>query len=107
MIVNGYAYPSISTEILEWWLKRISWISTFSYGLNIDGSLINLDDEQIISRANDVGVRPIMVVTAMNDEGMFDETTLIEVLNNEAAKTNLIENIYENITRKGDRKSVV
>ena len=42
-----------------------------------------------------------MVLTAMNDEGMFDETTLIEVLNNEAAKTNLIENIYENITRKG------
>lgn len=101
MIVNGYAYPSISTETLEWWLKRISWISTFSYGLNRDGSLINLDDEQIISRANDVGVRPIMVLTAMNDEGMFDETTLIEVLNNEAAKTNLIENIYENITRKG------
>ena len=101
MIVNGYAYPSIGSETLEWWLKRISCVSTFSYGLNSDGSLINLDDEQIIRRANNVGVRPIMVLTAMNDEGMFDETTLIEVINNETAKINLIENIYENITRKG------
>ena len=37
LLVNGYAYPSISPETLAWWLPRLTWVSSFSYGFTEDG----------------------------------------------------------------------
>lgn len=101
MIVNGYAYPSIGEETLEWWLKRLTWISTFSYGLKGDGSLINLDDERLIEQADKAGIRSMMVLAPMNEEGMFSEEEAVKVFNDEKAQRNLIENICSNIKSKG------
>ena len=51
LLVNGYAYPSISPDTLAWWLPRLTWVSSFSYGFTEDGELINLEDETIIAQA--------------------------------------------------------
>lgn len=101
MIVNGYAYPSISDETLQWWLERLTWVSTFSYGLKGDGSLINLDDERIIEQADGKGVRSMMVLAPMNEEGMFSEEEAVKIFNDRQAQKNLIENICRNIRGKG------
>lgn len=100
MIVNGYAYPFIDDEVLNWWLPRLTWLSNFSYGFREDGSLINLADWKMTRMALDVGVRPMMVLTPLDEEGMFNEGVAAEIFNNPGAKANLINNIEQNIKEK-------
>ena len=52
-IVNGYAYPSITPGTLQWWLPRLTWLSSFSYGFTGDGELANLQDYNLIEPARD------------------------------------------------------
>lgn len=101
MIVSGYSYPTISREILDWWLKRLTWLCNFSYGIRADGSIIDLQDQNMIRAARTAGVRPIMVLTPINETGHFDTTNLVAVFNDPIARANLINNIDEIINRKG------
>ena len=100
MIVNGYAYPFISDEVLDWWLPRITWLSNFSYGFKSDGSLINLEDERMTQRAIAQGVRAMMVLTPLDEEGLFNERTAVDIFDDPGAKANLINNIEQNIKNK-------
>ena len=100
-IVNGYAYPSITLGTLQWWLPRLTWLSSFSYGFTGDGELANLQDYNLIEPARAVGVKTLMVLTPMDENGMFNDNIAIEVFNNPAAEENLINNIERNIKDKG------
>ena len=100
-IVNGYAYPSITPGTLQWWLPRLTWLSSFSYGFTGDGELANLQDYNLIEPARAVGVKTLMVLTTMDENGMFNDNIAIEVFNNPAAEENLINNIERNIKDKG------
>lgn len=99
-IVNGYAYPSISKETLEWWLPRLSWVAAFSYGFTEDGNLINLKDANLIIPATEAGVRPMMVLTPLDADGNFNDNIAIRVFENPDAQQNLIDNIEANIKNK-------
>lgn len=99
-IVNGYAYPSISKETLEWWLPRLSWVAAFSYGFTEDGNLINLEDANLIIPATEAGVRPMMVLTPLDADGNFNDNIAIRVFENPDARQNLIDNIEANIKNK-------
>lgn len=99
-IVNGYAYPSISKETLEWWLPRLSWVAAFSYGFTEDGKLINLEDANLIIPATEAGVRPMMVLTPLDADGNFNDNIAIRVFENPDAQQNLIDNIEANIKNK-------
>lgn len=99
-IVNGYAYPSISEDTLAWWLPRLSWVATFSYGFTSEGELLNLEDENIIIPAKEAGVRPMMVLTPLDSAGNFNDNIAVEVFENPAATENLIRNIEANIKNK-------
>ena len=99
-IVNGYAYPSISKETLEWWLARLSWVAAFSYGFTEDGNLINLEDANLIIPATEAGVRPMMVLTPLDADGNFNDNIAIRVFENPDAQQNLIDNIEANIKNK-------
>lgn len=99
-IVNGYAYPSISEETLNWWLPRLSWVASFSYGFTEDGELINLEDANLIFPANQAGVRPMMVLTPLDTQGNFNDNIAIRIFENPNARENLISNIEANIRNK-------
>lgn len=99
-IVNGYAYPSISKETLEWWLPRLSWVAAFSYGFTEDGNMINLEDANLIIPATEAGVRPMMVLTPLDADGNFNDNIAIRVFENPDAQQNLIDNIEANIKNK-------
>ena len=100
ILVNGYAYPSIAPEILNQWLPDLTFVSTFSYGLTADGELVQLDDENIIVPANRVGVMSLMVLTPLDEEGIFNDEIASELFRNPIAKQNLIDNILANIRAK-------
>ena len=101
LLVNGYAYPSISQETLAWWLPRLTWVSAFSYGFTADGNLIDLDDENIIQPAKEAGVGTLMVLTPLDENGAFNDRTAVAVFGNPAALDNLIASILQNIQSKG------
>lgn len=100
-IVNGYAYPSIASGTLQWWLPRLTWLSSFSYGFTGSGELANLEDYNLIEPARAAGVKVLMVLTPMDENGMFNDNVAVEVFSNPAAEENLINNIERNIKDKG------
>jgi len=99
-IVNGYAYPSIRQETLDWWLPRLSWISSFSYGFDEGGSIVNLVDYNLVTSANRAGVRPLMVLAPMDSKGRFDDNIAAGMFSNPAARANLINSIEKTIKTK-------
>ena len=101
MIVNGYSYSTVKRDVLDWWLRRLTWLSSFSYGMRQSGELINLEDEELISAAKAAGVRPMMVLAPIDEMGKFNPSPFISVLNDPQARTNLIDNIESTIKTKG------
>lgn len=101
IIVNGYAYPSIDTEVLKLWLQDLTFLSTFSYGITKEGGVIDLKDEKLIKSANGNGVKALMVLTPMDANGKFNDEIASVLLENPAARTNLIKNILDTIKKKG------
>lgn len=100
ILVNGYAYPSISPETLEAWLPDLTFVSTFSYGFTEDGQLIDLQDETITEPARAAGVEALMVLTPLDSQGVFNNQLAKALLENPEAREQLIENILANIREK-------
>jgi spore germination protein len=78
--VNGYAYPNINRMMLRGILPYLTYLSIFTYGIKDDGNLVVPDDEEIIALANEYGVAPVMVVSTLNERGVFDSDIAVELL---------------------------
>ena len=92
---NGYAYPFISPWVLDNTLPYLSELSVFSYGFDREGELRPpiLDDEWMIERARNTGTLPILTLTPFGADGNFDNTLINTIVNDEAARDRLIENL--------------
>ena len=101
ILVNGYAYPSISQETLEAWLPDLTFVSTFSYGFTEDGQLIDLEDENITGPAKAAGTEALMVLTPLDSQGAFSNQLAKTLLEDPAAQERLINHILDNIRSKG------
>ena len=103
IIVNGYLYPFISRETLDDSLPFLTFISTFSYGLDQDANLIPLDDQKVIQEAQNQGVGSLMVLTSYSDERGFDNTHAIQLFNNETLQDRYFDEVLENLRSKNMR----
>ncbi len=101
IIVSGYAYPTIAEETLKLWLKDMTFLNLFSYGVTGEGEITDLADEQLIEMSRNAGVQPLMVLTPMDSQGMFSDVLAAQLLENRQAQTALIENLLSLIRRKG------
>lgn len=101
IVVNGYAYPDINPELLAETAPNLTFISAFSYGIRRDGGLIMLDDEAMIQTVLPYGVKPLMVLTALEENGSFGSTIVGDVFSSEEAQNRLIGDILANIRAKG------
>lgn len=101
--VGGYAYPFISRWVLEQTLPFLSDLFIFSYGFTTDGELIPplLDDTFMIATAKGYGVAPILTLTPFGPDGRFNNNLISQVVNNETAKLQLIENLTAQIEERG------
>ncbi len=101
--VNGYAYPFISPYVLRETLPFLTFLSVFSYGFTTEGYLIPpvLDDNFMIVLAKENGVSPILTLTPFGADGQFNNYLITSVVNNPAAKENLINQIVETVTMRG------
>lgn len=100
--VNGYAYPFIQRDVLNETLPYLSSLSVFSYGFTTDGDLVppTLDDSFMIDAALMAGVRPVLTLTPLGPDGNFNNALIAAVVNDEAAKDNLLTNLLATVQEK-------
>lgn len=98
--VNGYAYPFISKTILYESLLYLTELYIFSYGFTPEGNLIPIDDVELISAAIDFGVKPILVLTALDNQGYFSNELIHSLLSNENSQNSLIVELISVMTEK-------
>ncbi len=100
--VNGYAYPFIQQNVLDETLPYLSSLAVFSYGFTEDGDLVmpTPDDSFMINAALRTGVRPVLTLTPLGPDGNFNNFLITSVVNNEAAKENLLSNLLATVQAK-------
>ena len=101
--VNGYAYPYIDKTLLRTTLPYINYMTPFTYGITESGSLVQLDDNELISIAADYGVIPLMHLSTLTEAGNFSNELASLVLNDPVIQERLIDEILLNMSEKGYR----
>lgn len=81
ILVNGFLYPNINHELLTNTLPFLTYISPFTYSFSFDGNLTPLRDEFILRRAYEYGVRPLMTLSSIDDDGRFSPELSDNLLN--------------------------
>ncbi|MCX4306228.1 MAG: glycosyl hydrolase family 18 protein [Acetatifactor sp.] len=102
--VSGYAYPFISSWVLEQTLPYLSELPIFSYGFTTEGELLPPpygDDTWMIERAQRFGTKPILTLTPFGADGAFNNRLINSVVNNTAYLDNLIQNLLDTMAEKG------
>lgn len=100
--MNGYAYPFINEMVLNETLPFLTTLSVFSYGFTPNGELIPplIDDARMIQAAQDIGTRPILTLTPLNEEGLFDNTLVTLLVQNPQIQDVLTENLLQVMDQK-------
>ncbi len=103
IMVTGYAYPFISTWVLQQTLPYLSNLPVFSYGFTSDGQLIPplWNDEPLILAALEYGTMPVLVLTPFGPDGQFNNLLISSVVNNSTYTQNLIQNLLYVMQEKG------
>lgn len=100
---GGYAYPFISAELLESALPYLNYLMPFTYGFDNNGTLIGIDDSDLILKADLFGVMPYMHISTLGSDGTFSNTLASLVINDSNLQDTLINNILINLSAKGYR----
>lgn len=102
---NGYAYPFISSWVLENTLPFLTELSIFSYGFTAEGELIPplLDDVWMIELANRYQTLSILTLTPLGANGNFDNNLISAIVQNPDSRDNLIDNLIIVMGNKGYR----
>lgn len=101
ILVTGYAYPFVDKGLLQRELPYLSGLIPFTYGIQTDGSLVELEDTALIASARQMGVTPVMHLSTLTEEGRFDNQLATLVLNNMQVQSALVENILYNMELRG------
>jgi len=99
-IVNGYATPDISADMLERWADELSYISYYSYGFTMNGQLVPISDERLIEEADNLGVAPLMVLTPISTNGVYQYELQRELFTNPDMRDVLINNVVLTVMNK-------
>ena len=102
MALNGYAYPFIDDDVLRSALPYLTYLSVFTTGIKNDGSLIMPDGaERLVDAAREYGVKPIMVLTSLGEDGNFSNELTMRVLSSEKVSRRVTEAAAEAVRSGG------
>lgn len=95
LYVFGYAYPFINPENLDNTLPFLTDLYVFSYGFTENGDLVPpmADDDWMIDRALEAGVRPILTLTPLGADGRFNNNLVTTMVHNTQVQQRLIWNL--------------
>lgn len=100
---NGYAYPHINRFTLEKSLPYMTYLSVFSYGFKESGELIEPDDKLMLSLAEKYSSVPVMVLTTVNENGVFSTEKASALFNNKDYQSLVVDNLISAMLKKGYR----
>lgn len=98
--VNGYAFPSINSTILENTLPHLTFLSIFSYQVRPDGSLAPIQDVPLIQAAWRQNVGPMMVITNIKEGGSFNSELAHTILTDQNVQNSLLDNVMKTLNEK-------
>lgn len=98
-VINGYAYPTITDYALNCALPSLTFLSPFSYSISPRGEIFSPNDDEMIEKARNAGVMPLMTVTNIY-EGTFSTEVMSEILADTEARENMITNILAELEAK-------
>ncbi|MEE0420629.1 MAG: glycosyl hydrolase family 18 protein [Lachnospiraceae bacterium] len=103
IVANGYAYTYISPWVLQQTLPYLSELSVFSYGFSTGGYLIAppMDDVWMVQAARQYNAVPVLTLTPFGVDGKFNNRLISAVVNNPAAKEQLITQLLQVMGEKG------
>lgn len=95
LYVFGYAYPFIIPENLDNTLPFLTDLYVFSYGFTENGDLVPpmADDDWMIDRALEAGVRPILTLTPLGADGRFNNNLVTTMVHNPQIQQRLLWNL--------------
>lgn len=95
LYVFGYAYPFIEPVNLDNTLPFLTDLYVFSYGFTENGDLVPplADDDWMIDRALEAGVRPILTLTPLGPDGRFNNNLVTNAVHNLQVQQRLIWNL--------------
>jgi spore germination protein len=101
--VNAYAYPTISGDLLQSALPYLTYLTPFTYGFTPQGTLVVPEDKALIAAAQAMEVAPLMHLSTLTQEGNFSNELAHLVLNDNALQAQLIDQVVEELGKKGYR----
>lgn len=103
--VNGYAYPYINSKVLQTTLPYLTTLSVFSYGFTETGELLppSQDDTRMIDAALQSETEPVLTLTPLGPDGMFNNNLISALVNSDSAQDNLIRDLFEMLRVKNFR----
>lgn len=99
--IFGYAYGFIRDDILEESCLYINELLPFSYGYNMDGSLIPMNDDRLLVEANRFSLRKRMVITPLDANERFNNQLVVMLLSDTTMRESFVTNIIQTMTDKG------
>jgi len=70
LVVNGYCYPTIDDGVLARTLPHMSMLCVFSCQVDAEGNLKPMqNDQRVVNKAKSMNVRPMLVITNLDDSG--------------------------------------
>lgn len=98
--VNGYVYPNVSRDILRQTLPYLTYLTVFTYGIKEDGTLTDVDDEEIIELARQYGVAPLMQISSITERGTFSSATAARLFSDEGVQERVIKATLDTLEKK-------
>ena len=80
-------------------------MSVFSYGFTETGELLppSQDDTRMIDAALQSGTEPVLTLTPLGPDGMFNNNLISALVNSDSAQDNLIRDLFEMLRVKNFR----
>lgn len=98
---SGFAYSYINRNVLEHALPYLTYLILFGYGFNEDGSVIALNDSDIIYLAHSYRTAVLLSLTSINTDGTFGSGKVERLLTDIDFQNIVIANFIEIILQKG------
>ena len=99
--IYGYVYPNVNMNVFKKALPFVTNCAIFGYGFNRDGSLIEINETELIDIAYRYRIGPFMLITSITAEGNFDSNLASDMFNDRALQDVLIDNMITVMQEKG------
>ncbi len=101
--VNGYVQPDVDRSLLYRTLPYLSDLTPFTYGFTPQGALLPLDDAFLVDAALQAGVRPLLHLSTLTQDGTFSNELSHIALTEQTVQTRLIAELMRTVEQRGYR----